>query len=60
VYVSGTREALTRGSKRLRFVRITARMGEPLYAADFPPGREGSEALTGELMRRLAELGGES
>lgn len=59
MYVGGTREALARGRPGLRFSRITARLGAPLYAADFPPGREGAEAFTAELMRVLAELGGE-
>lgn len=60
LYIGGTREALpTLALHRLRLHRITLRMGAPLHAHEFPPGRLGQEALSDALMDAIAELGGE-
>jgi 1-acyl-sn-glycerol-3-phosphate acyltransferase len=57
VHIGGTREALLKGSGRLRLSHVTLRVGAPLSIADFPDSREGAEAFTQELMARIRQLG---
>lgn len=60
VYISGTREALQKGSKRVRPVRLGMRTGELMWARDYGSGRDGALAFTAAVMKAIAELGGES
>lgn len=58
VYFSGTEEAWGRGRRVPRITRVTIRFGEPVHPDDFEGGRkERMDALTAELMRRIAALG---
>ncbi|MFT7461754.1 MAG: 1-acyl-sn-glycerol-3-phosphate acyltransferase [Pseudohongiellaceae bacterium] len=56
VHVGGTREALTKGRRGVRFSPITVRVGELIDQADFVPGRAGAEALTASVMEAIADL----
>jgi 1-acyl-sn-glycerol-3-phosphate acyltransferase len=58
VGITGTDKALPRGAKLPRFPRVTFRFGEPVCPEDFADlGRkERLEAMTAEIMRRIAEL----
>jgi 1-acyl-sn-glycerol-3-phosphate acyltransferase len=60
VRISGAREALPRGSARIRFARITVSVGPPIR---FTPeelkaasGKEGYEALTARIMAAISAL----
>jgi 1-acyl-sn-glycerol-3-phosphate acyltransferase len=57
IHLGGTREALTKGKRGVRFSPVTFRVGNPINPADFPPGRKGNEALTAHVMEAIAELG---
>lgn len=57
MHVGGTREALTKGSWRVRLHPITLRTGELLYPDRFPRGREGHALLTDAVMTAIADLG---
>jgi 1-acyl-sn-glycerol-3-phosphate acyltransferase len=57
VWIGGTREALKKGTARLRFSRVTMRIGEPLHLSDFGTGRKGAADFTAALMAAIAELG---
>lgn len=60
VRISGAREALPRGSARIRFARITVSVGPPirLTAEDLQAttGKEGYERITEKIMRAIAAL----
>jgi 1-acyl-sn-glycerol-3-phosphate acyltransferase len=59
VRIFGAREALPRGSRRVRFYPITVVVGEPIYftAADLqPPGREFYTRLSQRVMDAIAAL----
>ena len=60
VRISGAREALPRGSARIRFARITVSVGPAirLTAEDLQttPGKEGYERITEKIMRAIAAL----
>ena len=60
VRISGAREALPRGSARIRFARITVSVGPAirLTAEDLEatPGKEGYERITEKIMRAIAAL----
>ena len=60
VRISGAREALPRGSARIRFARITVSVGPPirLTAEDLraTAGKEGYERITEKIMRAIAAL----
>ena len=60
VRISGAREALPRGSARIRFARITVSVGPAirLTAEDLQatPGKEGYELITEKIMRAIAAL----
>ncbi len=57
VWVGGTREAHRKGEWRLRPSRVTVRTGELMSTDDYPPGREGTEAFTADIMAAIAALG---
>ena len=60
VRISGARDALPRGSARIRFARITVSVGPAirLSAEDLEatPGKEGYERITEKIMRAIAAL----
>lgn len=56
VWIGGTREALRKGSSRLRFHQITLITGKPIHISDFAPGRAGSDAFTQAVMDGIAAL----
>ena len=60
VRISGARDALPRGSARIRFARITVSVGPAfrLTAEDLQatPGKEGYERITEKIMRAIAAL----
>ena len=60
VRISGARDALPRGSARIRFARITVSVGPAirLTAEDLEatPGKEGYERITEKIMRAIAAL----
>lgn len=58
VWLGGTREALRRGSARLRLSRVVVRVGAPRRAADFGEGRGALEQFTAAIMGDIARLGG--
>jgi len=58
VWLGGTREALARGSGRLRLSHVSVKVGAPRLAADFGEGRGALEAFTDAVMGDLARLGG--
>lgn len=53
----GTEDVMPRGARFPRFARVTIGYGRPLYPSDFSEGsrKERVEAMTSELMRRIAE-----
>jgi len=55
-YIGGTRESLTKGSWRLRFHRVTIRMGEPLRFEGYAPGRAGQDAFLADLRAAIEAL----
>ena len=57
VAISGTDKALPRGAILPRFPRVTIRYGRPIRVEEFPQvgRREKMEAMTAEVMRRIAE-----
>lgn len=59
VFLSGTREAHTKGERRIKLgQRITLEFGEPIAPDAFGTDREGQDAFSRELTRRIAALGG--
>jgi 1-acyl-sn-glycerol-3-phosphate acyltransferase len=56
MWVGGTREALTKGSARLRLSHVRVAMGEALDPGSFPPGRGGEAALTEAVTAELKRL----
>lgn len=57
VWITGTREALRKGSARLRMTRLGMRIGAPVDPAGFDSGRRGAEDLTRAVMAAIAALG---
>ena len=57
VFVGGTREALTKGSWKLRLTPITLRSGAPRWRSEFPPGRGGDDLFSRAIMDDIAALG---
>jgi 1-acyl-sn-glycerol-3-phosphate acyltransferase len=58
VHLGGTREALCKGSRRLRLARLSVSMGDPLRVEAWAEGRSGNEAFTEAIMDAIAALGG--
>lgn len=60
VRISGAREALPRGSARIRFARITVNVGPPIRFTQeelqLATGKEGYERITARIMNAIAAL----
>ncbi len=60
VRISGAREALPRGSGRIRFARITVSIGKPIYLTPdelkAASGKQGYDDLAKRIMASIAEL----
>jgi 1-acyl-sn-glycerol-3-phosphate acyltransferase len=60
VRISGAREALPRGSSRIRFTRITVRIGKPIYLTpeelSSASGKQGYDKLAKRIMAAIGEL----
>lgn len=60
VRISGARDALPRGSARIRFARITVKIGKPIFLTEEElkslSGKEGYEILAKRIMAAIAEL----
>ena len=60
VRISGAREALPRGSARIRFARITVSVGPAIHLTaddlEATTGKEGYERITEKIMRAIAAL----
>ncbi len=56
VHLGGTREALTKGRKGVRFTPITMRVGDVIDSSGFEKSREGSAELTAVVMQAIADL----
>lgn len=57
IHIGGTREVLTKGSRRIRCGEITMRSGTPRLRSEFPPGRAGDEAFSDAIMADIDALG---
>jgi 1-acyl-sn-glycerol-3-phosphate acyltransferase len=57
VYLGGTREAMTKGSWRVRLRPIELRSGAPRWRSEFPPGREGDDEFSRAIMADIETLG---
>jgi len=56
VHIGGSREALRKGSYRLRFRPMTVRIGSPRWRHEFRAGRQGDEAFSAAIMADIAAL----